>query len=114
MKILFIFCTLVFILYGCASNSPHSEDTVKSSSYYQGGDGSSFEQAVIFPNAKSSIEGIPLERKWISEKFPGYKKKQQAAISHEGKFYDKITIVTVDGVVKEFYFDMTSWFGLPE
>jgi hypothetical protein len=108
--------TLILILAvsaGCANTKPAGIGASGKNSYYEGGDGTSFEQAVLFPKAGSSMEGIPLEGKWIAEKYPGARKKSQAVVNHGGRLYDRITIVTAAGEEKEIYFDMTSWFGMP-
>lgn len=81
-------------------------------SFYAGGDGSSYEQAVIFPSAKTSADGVPMESRWLKIKYPGYKKIKQGITQHGGKIYDRINITTVDGEEKQVYFEMTSWFGL--
>ena len=45
---------------------------------YQGGDGSSFEKAVVIAGAKSSMDGVPAERKWLKKKYGNYEKLKQA------------------------------------
>ena len=112
MQKLFLILMLA-AMAGCANTKPGNIDTSSGNSYYSGGDGTSFEQAVLFPNAKSSMEGIPLETKWIGEKYRGASKKSQAVLNHNGRLYDLITIETADGEEKRIYFDMTSWFGMP-
>ena len=82
-----------------------------SNKYYSGGDGSSFNTAVKFPNAKSSLEGVPLEGKWISQHYSSYRKVRQSAVSHKGKMYDVIVIKSKSGETKNIYFDMSNWFG---
>jgi hypothetical protein len=106
-----ILILMLATMAGCANTKPVTPSG--ENSYYTGGDGTSFEQAVLFPQAKSSMDGVPLERKWIGEKHPGATKKSQAALNHNGRLYDLITIVTSDGEEKAIYFDMTSWFGMP-
>ena len=93
-------------------NVPISAESL-GNKYYSGGDGSSFSKAVKFPNAKSSMEGIPLERKWISQHYPDYRKVRQSAVTHKGKMYDVIVINGKSGGTKNIYFDMSNWFGFP-
>ncbi|MEI8606692.1 hypothetical protein [Pseudoalteromonas sp. B160] len=95
---------LVFCLamVGCASTS----------SSYDGIEGSSFENAVVFPNAKSSFDGIPMENQWLQEKYPNFKKVSQSMLSNGNDVYDAITIETSNGETKVVYFKMTSWFGM--
>jgi hypothetical protein len=109
MQKLFLILMLA-AMAGCANTKP---GTSSGNSYYAGGDGTSFEQAVLFPEAKSSMDGVPLETKWIREKYPNARKESQAIVNHNGRLYDQITIVTADGAEKELYFDMTTWFGMP-
>jgi len=79
--------------------------------YYQGGDGSSIENAVIFPNAKSSSEGITLEKRWLTEKYPGYKKIGQATVQ-QSRLCDRIEIITSDGQTRFVYFGISNWMGV--
>jgi hypothetical protein len=112
MKKLFIVIAMLFLL-GCTLNVDNTKQPTSSASYYTGGDGSSFAQAVFFPNAKSSMDGVPLEKKWLAEKYPGYKMTRQAVIEENNRLYDSLEIVTASGETKTVYFDMTSWFGIP-
>lgn len=61
---------------------------------YQGGDGSSFEKAVVIAGAKSSMDGVPAERKWLKKKYGNYEKLKQALVKEGGKYYDLVTIRT--------------------
>lgn len=79
--------------------------------YCSGGDGSSADDAVLFPAARSSSDGVPLERRWIAERFPGYHHATQRLIEHEGRLYDVLIVTTSDGEPHRVWFDMTSWFG---
>jgi tetratricopeptide (TPR) repeat protein len=80
-------------------------------SFFAGGDGLSYEQAVMFPNAKSSADGVPMESRWLKIKYPSYKKDEQGIAFHDGKIYDRIHITTSSGEEKQIYFEMTSWYG---
>lgn len=77
---------------------------------YQGGDGSSFEKAVVITGAKNSMEGVPAEGKWLRKKYGNYEKLKQGLIQHEGKFYDVITIRTKKGKEVVVYFDISGFF----
>lgn len=55
---------------------------------YKGGDGSSFEKAVVIVGATSSMDGVPAEGKWLKKKYGSYEKLQQELVQHERKFYD--------------------------
>lgn len=79
---------------------------------YKGGDGSSFEKAVVIVGATSSMDGVPAEGKWLKKKYGSYEKLQQGLVQHEGKFYDVITIRTEKGKEVVVYFDISD-FSLP-
>lgn len=78
---------------------------------YEGGDGSSFEKAVVIVGAKNSMDGVPAERKWLEKKYRGYEKLKQALMEHEGKFFDVITIKTKKGREVIVYFDISGFFS---
>lgn len=67
-------------------------------------DGSSFQKAILAPS-------IPKEYEWLREYYPGCVFKMQSLVFHEGKPYDILHIETIDGVQKEIYFDISSFFG---
>lgn len=67
-------------------------------------DGSSFAKAII-------AESIPKEYEWLREYYPGCVFQMQSLVFHEGKPYDILHIETIDGVKKEIYFDISSFFG---
>lgn len=50
---------------------------------YQGGDGSSFEKAVVIAGAKSSMDGVPAERKWLKKKYGNYEKLKRRSSRKE-------------------------------
>lgn len=77
---------------------------------YKGGDGSSFEKAVVIVGATSSMDGVPAEGKWLKKKYGSYEKLQQGLVQHEGKFYDVITIRTKKGKEVVVYFDISGFF----
>ncbi len=78
---------------------------------YEGGDGSSMENAVVIKNAKNSMEGIGAESQWIRQVHPGWKKGNQALISRDARHYDRIQYTTPSGETKTIYFDITEFFG---
>ena len=77
-------------------------------------DGSSAEKAVVI-NETSSSRGIPAEYAYIEQVFSrrglDYEIKMQAQISQGGCDYDVLTIEMNDGTVRDFWFDITSFFG---
>lgn len=114
-----LFPTLAAALLVCASLACHAAPAPKLTpvaqlpdrAYFSGGDGSSADCAIFFPNARSSSDGVPLERKWIAERFPGYRKASQRLIEHEGRLYDVLVVTTAAGEPHPVWFDMTTWFG---
>jgi hypothetical protein len=78
---------------------------------YSGGDGSSFEQAVVIKTSLGTENGIGAERAWIHKHYPGAQMSMQSLRSHEGKPYDVISIVMPDGSSRDVYFDITDFFG---
>jgi len=82
---------------------------------YAGGDGSSKENAVIIKGAKSSMEGIGAEYRYLSEKF-GERGKDwelilQSLIEDKGKRYDMMIVDLKDGTNTTIYFDISGFFG---
>lgn len=78
---------------------------------YLGGDGSSFEKAVVIAGAKSSMDGVPAEGKWLKKKYGHYEMLQQGLIKEGGKFYDVVTIRTKKGKELVVYFDISGFFN---
>ena len=78
---------------------------------FEGGDGSSIEQAVIIRNAKDESEGVDAESQWISKVHPGWSKGDQALLSKKGKSYDRIEYTTPKGKTQTVFFDITEFFG---
>lgn len=78
---------------------------------FEGGDGSSIEQAVVIENAKNEEEGVDAEAKWIRKVHPGWRKGNQALLNEKGKSYDQIEYATPDGKTMTVYFDITDFFG---
>jgi hypothetical protein len=67
-------------------------------------DGTSFEKAVIVTSVKAEYE-------WLAIHYPGYKMKMQSLVDHKKKTYDILSIVTAAGLEKDFYFDISEFFG---
>ncbi len=73
---------------------------------YAGGDGSSFEQAVILVNA-SLLSGPTAAYKFIEQHYPGYKRGRQSLVKQNERTYDVLEFTTADGQDKTMYFDIT-------
>ena len=78
---------------------------------FEGGDGSSIEQAVVIKGAKGEMEGVEAESKWVKKMHQDWTKGGQALMSKDGKSYDKIEYTTAKGETKTLYFDITDFFG---
>ena len=78
---------------------------------FEGGDGSSIEQAVVIRNAKDEEEGVGAETKWIGKVHPGWRKGDQALLGEKGKRYDQIEYTMPDGKTTTIFFDITEFFG---
>ena len=78
---------------------------------FEGGDGSSVEQAVIVKNAKNEEEGVGAEAKWIGKVHAGWKKGDQALLNKNGKYYDRVEYATPNGKKETVFFDITAFFG---
>jgi hypothetical protein len=77
---------------------------------FEGGEGSSMEEAVVIKNAKTEEEGVEAEVKWVKKVHPKWAKGAQAVLNHTGKYYDRIEYSTPEGI-KFIFFDITEFFG---
>jgi len=81
---------------------------------FTGGSGESFETAIILNTPNYNI-GIKAQSEFISaqlgERNKDWKMKGQALARREGKHFDIITIELRDGSAKEFYFDISQFYG---
>jgi hypothetical protein len=77
---------------------------------YSGGDGSSFEKAVVIHGA-SEQTGVDAEYDYLAKHFPGYHQGKQSLRSHEKHRYDVLEFTTANGATMTMYFDITEFFG---
>lgn len=78
---------------------------------FEGGDGSSKDQAIVVKGAPTGLLGIRAEYNWLNQHFPGYKRKSQALLPG-AKSYDLIEIEMPDGKELSIYFDVSDiWKG---
>ncbi len=75
-----------------------------------GGDGSSFEKAIIV-KAPDEQSGVHAEHEYIRQHFPGSAEGSQGLQSSKGRHYDVMNFTTADGTMKTLYFDITAYFG---
>lgn len=70
---------------------------------YAGGDGSSFERAIVIK--------APDEYAYIAQHYPGYRRGGQGLTDHKGHAFDILDFTTKEGKKRTLYFDITSFFG---
>lgn len=103
---------LVLALSFLARAQPFQSPSAPASSSvtFSGGDGSSVKTAVVV-GAKDEISGMRAERQWLREHFPGAGLGTQALLNEGGRMYDRFQLVLPSGEKRDFYFDITSYFG---
>lgn len=77
---------------------------------YAGGDGSSFERAVIV-TAATEDAGVDAEHVYLDRHFPGSKRESQAFVNREKRVFDILRFTDKTGQKRTIYFDVTSFFG---
>lgn len=78
---------------------------------YAGSDGSSLANAVVIQTELKGSAGVRSEYAWLSQRYPGYKRRLQALLHKGDRSYDRLDITTADGRELSVYFDITSFFG---
>jgi len=76
---------------------------------YAGGDGSSFEQAVILVGV-TLLSGPRAEHDFIGRRYPGYEFRKQSLKEQNGRTYDVLEFTIADGENKTLYFDISAYF----
>jgi len=77
---------------------------------YGGGDGSSYDKAVIIKGAPSDYIGDLAEYHWLAFTYPGYRLKRQSLYFNHGKAYDLLDLKTQDNQSKTVYFDISDFY----
>ena len=75
---------------------------------FSGGDGSSFEQAIVILGATGST-GVDAEYVYLNVHFPGFALCRQRLCPHNSRNYDVLEFMTPDGRELSVYFDITSF-----
>lgn len=104
--VIIMFCGAV-VLTACKSSNQSitfSENAQTSEGSVSERDGTSYEKAII---AKS----IPDEYNWLKKNYPGCQFMQQSLRHYKNVPYDVLTVKLPDGTKKDFYFDISSFFG---
>ena len=100
MKLIFA-VLLVIPLAGCQTQQANRQLA------FSGGDGSSYEQAVVINNAKYRETGLVGQRLWLAKRYPRYRQTNETLVTSANRQYDKIEIATADGQSRNVYFDVT-------
>ena len=83
---------------------------------YEGGDGSSFENAIVIKNATTTRDGIAAEYAYIEKKhgqrINDWKPMGQSTNMQNGRRYDVVTIQIIsDNTTISYFFNITEFFG---
>ena len=76
----------------------------------KGNDGSSYEKAIVI-DKKNESEGVAAEYQWLREYYPDYTVTGQSLQENNKKWYDVLHTKAKDGTKRDFYFDITKFFG---
>jgi len=76
---------------------------------FSGGDGSSFEKAVVILGATEAT-GVSAEYDYLRKNFPRYSPGKQSLVEHNKRMYD-ILEISNGSAKKSVYFDITDFFG---
>jgi hypothetical protein len=105
---------LALSLAACGASTgqeQHTSDSPSSGAAATNEDeGSSFDRAVVFSDAKNEMEGVSAEHKWIESHYAGWSWGTQYLINHDGCAYDLIEI-SRSSEHRKVYFDISNWFG---
>lgn len=103
--------SLALALTACQTPPPAPAIVAPPGIVYAGSDGSSIANAVVIQTELKGGAGVRAEYAWLSQRYPGYKRKLQALLHQGDKSYDRLDITTADGRELSVYFDITSFFG---
>lgn len=67
-------------------------------------DGSSFEKAIV-------VNSVREEYEWMRDHHPEAQMKMQSLSKNKSKYYDILTLVMPDGSERDFYFDISRFYG---
>ncbi len=111
MRLVLSICMMV-VLAGCQTGQQSAfHDTVTPPGvWYEGGDGSTLQQAVIIKGATERT-GVHAEYVWIAQRYPGYRAGRQTLQKSGDKAYDVLEFTTSRGEHKYVCFDITDFFG---
>jgi hypothetical protein len=82
---------------------------------YKGGNGLDSKEAIIIVGAKDELEGIDGEYIWLEEKYGeqdfSWELIDQQSIDEGDKKYDILKIKFLNGEEREYWFDITDFYG---
>ena len=71
--------------------------------------GTSFDNAIVI-KVQTESDGVAEEYRWLNESYPGYSTVRKTQTTREKRHFDIITFKTKNGVEKNAYFDITSFY----
>jgi hypothetical protein len=80
---------------------------------YAGGDGSSFEDAVVVIGG-TILSGPHAEYAYLERHFPGYECREQRVRQHKGRTFDVLQFTTTAGEKKVMHFDISGHLAEPQ
>lgn len=119
MKNKLVFLFALGIVISCNSSKSSFTDRTSTLAWsadieYSGGKGTSYEDAIIIKNAKSSYDGIPAEYAYMSANFgkrgTDWNSFGQSLEQKNNKYFDVINIVKQKDTI-DVYFDITEFYG---
>lgn len=78
---------------------------------YKGGSGSTEKEAVIILEADSELEGVDAEYEFIQRLYEHFELDSQTFLEKGNKKYDILTVKLPGGTKKDFWFDITDFYG---
>ncbi len=115
MRLSAVLLAMVVVLASCSSTKKTSgkltpPTATSSEASSSANDGSSYEKAIVIDKTNES-EGVAAEYKWLRENYPEYMVTGQSLQQNNKKRYDVIHTKAKDGTKRDFYFDITKFFG---
>ncbi len=77
---------------------------------YEGGDGMSFESAIVIRGARSEQDGIRAEYDYVESRWPGYSRNMQSLSQKGDRWFDVLDVTLATGERETFHFDITEYF----
>ncbi len=110
LSIVLTLALLLSFIHPARSADEKPKQNAPAKATYEGGDGSSFEKAVLIKGANEQT-GVHAEYEWLAKRHPGYKRGKQSLKRNSGRMFDVLSITTKDGKELDVYFDITEFFG---